>query len=56
MTMVAEGVPTTESAQKLSENHGVEMPITNAVHQILFGGKNPKSAIAELMAREARAE
>lgn len=56
MVMVAEGVPTTESAQRLSKRHMVEMPITRVVHQILFQGKEPKEAIAELMSREARAE
>lgn len=56
MTMVAEGVPTTKSAWELSLKQGVEMPITRAVHQILFEDKPPRDAIAELMAREAKAE
>ncbi len=56
LTMVAEGVPTTESAKSLAEMHGVEMPITLAVHQILFEDKDPKKAVAELMAREAKPE
>lgn len=56
MTMVAEGVPTTRSAWELARRHGVEMPITRAVHQILFEDKGPQEAIAELMAREAKAE
>jgi glycerol-3-phosphate dehydrogenase (NAD(P)+) len=56
MTMVAEGVPTTRSAWELARKHGVDMPITGAVHQILFEGKSPREAIGELMAREAKAE
>ncbi len=56
MSMVAEGVPTTRSAWELARKHGVDMPITQAVHQILFEGKTPRTAIGELMAREAKAE
>ncbi len=56
MTMVAEGVSTSESAQRLAERHGVEMPITSAVHRILFEDRPPAEAISELMTREARAE
>lgn len=56
MPMVAEGVPTARSAWELARRHGVEMPITRAVHQILFEGKSPRAAMGELMAREAKAE
>ena len=33
---VAEGVLNTQSALALSERAGVEMPIVNAVHRVLF--------------------
>ena len=53
---VAEGVNTTESAHELAIRTGVEMPIVGMVHRILFGGQSAAQAVAELMARELRAE
>jgi glycerol-3-phosphate dehydrogenase (NAD(P)+) len=53
---VAEGVVTAESAQALAGREGVEMPIVDAVCQILFGGRTPRDAMADLMARELRPE
>jgi glycerol-3-phosphate dehydrogenase (NAD(P)+) len=56
MKMVAEGVRTTRSAMDLSVKYGVDMPITREVHEILFNGKDPKHAVAELMTREPKKE
>ncbi|SHK43411.1 NAD(P)H-dependent glycerol-3-phosphate dehydrogenase [Rhodothermus profundi] len=56
MQMVAEGVPTTAAVYRLARELGVEMPITEAVYQILFEGKKPREAVRELMAREAKYE
>lgn len=56
MNMVAEGVATTESAYKFAKKHGVEMPIINQVHDILFKEKDPKKAIYELMTRTIKKE
>jgi len=56
MVMVAEGVKTTKSAYKLAEVHNVEMPITEAVHKVLFDDKDPKLAVYDLMARGAKQE
>lgn len=53
---VAEGVLNAQSARALAERAGVEMPIVEATHRILFDGQPPVEAIAELMARELRAE
>ena len=53
---VAEGVITAKSAYALAERTGVEMPIVNAVHRILFEGKPAREAMVELMTRELRAE
>jgi glycerol-3-phosphate dehydrogenase (NAD(P)+) len=53
---VAEGVVTTRSARALAAREGVEMPIVEAVHQVLFEGHSPKDAIGALMTRELRAE
>lgn len=53
---VAEGVTTTGSARALAAKAGVEMPIVEAVHSVLFEAVPPRDAIAGLMARELRAE
>ena len=55
-TMVVEGVRTTESVRALARRHGVEMPITEAVWDILFGGLAPRDAVEALMTREAAPE
>jgi len=53
---VAEGVLNTQSAKALADKTGVAMPIVDAAHRILFDGCAPRDAVAELMARELRAE
>jgi len=53
---VAEGVLNAQSAKALADRVGVEMPIIDATHRILFAGQPPRDAINELMARELRAE
>jgi glycerol-3-phosphate dehydrogenase (NAD(P)+) len=53
---VAEGVNTTRSAVALAERHGVELPIASEVAAVLFAGKPPARAIADLMERELKAE
>ncbi len=56
MRMVAEGVPTTRSALHLARREGVEMPIVEQMHGILFAGQKPRRALAELLARDLRRE
>jgi glycerol-3-phosphate dehydrogenase (NAD(P)+) len=51
MEMVAEGVKTTKSVKQLSEKYNVEMPISNAVYEVLFEDKDPIKAVRELMTR-----
>ncbi len=53
---VIEGVATTASVVELAGRYGVEMPITQAVHSVLFSGRAPADAIAELMSRPLKAE
>ena len=53
---VAEGVVTTESARDLAAARGVEMPIVNAVHRVLFEHQSARSALVALMSRELRGE
>lgn len=52
MDEVAEGVETTRAARELARRLGVEMPITEALYEVLFAGKEPRRALAELMSRE----
>ena len=54
--MVAEGVPTTNAAVGLAKRHGVEMPITEKMAEVLHEGKAPAQAMHELMTRSARSE
>ncbi|HYF03615.1 MAG TPA: NAD(P)H-dependent glycerol-3-phosphate dehydrogenase [Patescibacteria group bacterium] len=56
MTMVAEGVSTTESAYQLAQKVGVEMPITEQVYEVLFKNKSPLEGLQTLMVRETKAE
>lgn len=53
---VAEGVKSCESVLDLARRHGVEVPITETVVDIVHEGKPPLVALKELMARSAKAE
>ena len=53
---VAEGVNTARSAVALAARHGVELPIAQEVSAVLFQGKPPRQALADLMERELKAE
>lgn len=56
MVMVAEGVRTTRAAVALGRRHGVELPIIETVHAVLFDGQDPQEAVAALMTRPLRGE
>jgi glycerol-3-phosphate dehydrogenase (NAD(P)+) len=56
MVMIAEGVATTESAAQLAHRVGVEVPIIQQVHKILFEGKDPLKACYDLMTRDPKGE
>ncbi len=53
---VVEGVPATRAALALARHYGVSMPIAEQTHAILFEGRNPQAALAELMARDPTVE
>lgn len=53
---VVEGVATTRSVMDLARKYRVEMPITEAVHAVLFEGVDPIRAIGRLMSRELKQE
>ncbi len=56
MNEVAEGVKTTLAVKRLADRIGVEMPITNEVHAVLYEGKPVRAAANELMTRPLRDE
>jgi glycerol-3-phosphate dehydrogenase (NAD(P)+) len=56
MREVVEGVRTTPAAAQLARDHGVEMPITDAMQSILSGEAAPAEAIRALMLRELKEE
>jgi glycerol-3-phosphate dehydrogenase (NAD(P)+) len=56
MVMIAEGVATTESAAQLAHRVGVEVPIIQQVHKVLFEGKDPLKACYDLMTRDPKGE
>ncbi len=53
---VVEGVATTKAVVALAQKFHVDMPITTAVHAVLFEGVDPIEAIGHLMSREQKAE
>ncbi|MRR57339.1 MAG: NAD(P)-dependent glycerol-3-phosphate dehydrogenase [Deltaproteobacteria bacterium] len=56
MRAVAEGVKTAESAYRLAQRLGVDMPITEQVYRVLYEDKPPRQAVLDLMTRDLKAE
>ncbi len=50
--MVIEGIPSAQGIRALARDAGVEMPICEGVHRVIFEGQRPDDALKELMARE----
>jgi len=53
---VAEGVRCARVVRDLARSRGVEMPITEAVCQVMFEGLPARDAVGQLLARAARTE
>ncbi|RMG97765.1 MAG: NAD(P)-dependent glycerol-3-phosphate dehydrogenase [Deltaproteobacteria bacterium] len=53
---VAEGVRTTTAAYRLARREGVEMPICETMHAILYEGLSVEGAVERLMGRSLRTE
>jgi glycerol-3-phosphate dehydrogenase (NAD(P)+) len=53
---VVEGAVTAQAIPVLTKRYGVEMPICEALHAVLYGGKPVQEAVQELMSRAARPE
>jgi glycerol-3-phosphate dehydrogenase (NAD(P)+) len=56
MREVAEGVRTTRAARALGVQHGVELPIAEAIHTLLYEGREPHAVAEALMGRPLRRE
>lgn len=53
---VAEGCPTARSAAQLARRHGIETPIIDEVHALLFAGKPLADAVRDLLTRVSKPE
>ncbi len=56
MKMIAEGITTTLSGWQLAQKNKTDMPICEQVFNILYEGKDPRSALQNLMSRKLREE
>jgi len=52
----AEGIPTVRAVAQVATERGLELPISRAVHDVVFSGRSPEVVIGELMARDAKPE
>ncbi len=51
-----EGIATAREVRMLAQRFGVEMPITEQTYQVLYEGLRPKTAVHNLLSRQAKAE
>jgi len=56
MNAVVEGVAAARSVHRLAQKLHIEMPITAAVYQVIYGRKDPRRAVAGLMGRSLKSE
>jgi len=56
MRMVAEGIRNTRLVYLLARRLGVELPIVEQMHLVLYEGKKPLEAVRDLMQRSLKAE
>jgi len=53
---VVESIQTADEVMRLAERHGIELPISHNVRDVLHGDITPAEGLARLMAREQKAE
>jgi glycerol-3-phosphate dehydrogenase (NAD(P)+) len=56
MDQIAEGVDTCKAVHELAQKTGIDMPISEAMYEILYGGKPVRQAIRDLMDRPLTSE
>jgi glycerol-3-phosphate dehydrogenase (NAD(P)+) len=54
--MVVEGIRTMEAAYALAQQMGIEMPLTQALYDIIHEGASVSETITELMERDFKQE
>lgn len=54
--MTIESIDNIEVAYELSKKYDIEMPIVNAVYDVLYNNLDPKEAVTMLMTRDKKAE
>ena len=54
--MTIESIDNIEVAYQLGKIHNVEMPIVNAVYEVLSGNLKPEDAVKKLMNRASKVE
>jgi len=55
-TKLAEGVPTAKAMLELGKKYNVDLPITNAVYEIVYNNQSPKIMFDQLFSRSTRKE
>lgn len=53
---IAEGVNSAREVANLALDHGIDMPITQAVAAVLYEGRSPKAAVEQLLSRDPKIE
>lgn len=56
MRMVAEGVHAVRAIRSFASTRGLDLPITSAVYEVLYGGADPRAKLDELMTRQPKRE
>jgi glycerol-3-phosphate dehydrogenase (NAD(P)+) len=56
MVMVAEGVPTARSAREEARKLGLDTPLLDTVHAVLFENLSPRDGLMQLLARDPKRE
>ena len=56
MGMIVEGVSTTKAAYELAKQKNIEMPITEAIYDVLYNKTDVKEVVSNLMTRDGKAE
>jgi glycerol-3-phosphate dehydrogenase (NAD(P)+) len=56
MTSVVEGVPTSRALVRVALEHGIEVPICEAVAAMVYDGLDPREALRQLMSRATGTE
>jgi len=51
-----EGVASAREVYAVAREHGIEMPITEQVYQVLFEGRTPQAAVTALLRRDPKTE